>query len=84
MANVSRGTTRIWIILLALIELTAVSVAVRVVWSWAHENPFDQFDEGYEPVWLRLAPFAVAIIAVPVAGWVFWLVARWVARGFSN
>jgi hypothetical protein len=84
MPSVSRGLARIWVALIALIELIVLSAAARVVWLWAHENPFDQFDAGYESIWSRLTPFAATVVIVAAAGLASWLVVRWVARGFSG
>jgi hypothetical protein len=84
MPNVGRGATRIWVVLLTLFELIALAYAAQIVWIWAHENPFDQFDNGYEPLWVRLAPLVIAASVIAAAGGASWFVARWIARGFSD
>jgi hypothetical protein len=82
--NVGRGATRVWVVLLTLFELIVLGYATQIVWIWARENPFDQFDKGYEPLWARLSPLAVAAVVIAAAGVASWFVVRWIARGFSN
>jgi hypothetical protein len=84
MANIGRGATRLWIAIVALAELGILALSVPLVWSWEHENIFDQFDAGYVSVVMRVLPLAVLLVVIPIMGFIVWWVARWIARGFST
>lgn len=83
-ANLNRGVTRIWVVVVALAEIILLLLAVSIFWDWYSENPFNQFDEGYVTLWQRLLPVVIWLIGIPIAAFAIWLAGRWIARGFSN
>jgi len=86
--NLGRGLTRIWIVVLAAVEivlcLIVVPITIRVINDWKHENPFDQFDPNYESIIVRLTPLIALLVFTPIAGFVVWLIARWIWLGFTD
>jgi hypothetical protein len=86
--NFERGLTRIWIVVVAAIEIAvclfAIPIAIRMIAAWRDENPFSRFDADYVPITVRLIPILALPVIVPVAGFAIWLISRWVWRGFAN
>ena len=84
MNKTGRGLTRVWIVFIGAIELWLATMLATIVVRWYNENPFDQFDVGYQSLWARSFPLFSFIVAVALAGYAIWLVTRWVICGFSD
>ena len=69
MAKIGRGLTRIWMVFIVLIEL-AMGVGFAFIASHERDPPF--------------AGLVIMMVLLALGGYIIWLVAKWVARGFSD
>jgi hypothetical protein len=82
--NLAIGLTRIWIVVLVVCELLLLAVGLPTIVASFNENPFDQYDHGYQSVSWRMTALAGQMIAIAIFFAAIWLVTRWVARGFQS
>ena len=83
MNRVGRGLTRIWVVFIGLIEL-GIAIACSIsISGWLNGDPYGSFHDVYS-VRGVISPFAIGMLSVAAVAYALWLVAVWVARGFSD